>query len=125
MLRPAWFLLVSAGDAVRRSVSFCVALAWHPGGRGAVVHMSQRMSGEAVCDVASCRYRSAVEVHGGDAEFRQETSRVLDAHRRYAHPWLFAAFAAIEGLPLWTCSVCGAAVGDAEAHGRWHQTSQV
>lgn len=87
--------------------------------------MSQRTSGEAMCDVASCRYRSTVEVHGGDAEFRHEVSRVLDAHRRSAHPWLFATFAAIEGLSLWSCSWCGSAVADAEAHGRWHQTSQV
>lgn len=87
--------------------------------------MSQRTSGEAMCDVASCLYRSIVEVQGGDAEYRQELSRVLDAHRRSAHPWLFATFDAIEGLPLWICSWCASAVADTEAHGRWHQTSQV
>jgi hypothetical protein len=87
--------------------------------------MSQRTSGEAMCDVAGCRYRSAVEVEGRDAEYRQEQIRVLDAHRRAAHPWLFAAFAPIDGLPLWRCTWCGAAVAAAEAHGRWHQTSQV
>ena len=87
--------------------------------------MSQRMSGEAMCDVASCLDRSAVEVQGGDAEFRQQVDRVLDGHRRSAHPWLFATFAEIDGLPLRACSWCGAAVADAKSHGRWHKTSQV
>lgn len=87
--------------------------------------MYQRTSGEAMCDVESCRFRSAVEVQGGDAEFRQERSRVLDVHRRSAHPWLFVSFSEVDGLPLWACSCCGAAVADTEAHERWHQAAQV
>jgi hypothetical protein len=88
------------------------------------VYMSQRTSGHVMCDVASCRFRSAVEVQGGDAEFRQEQSRVLDLHRRSAHPWMFVAFALMDGLPLWVCDGCGSAVADTEAHVRWHQSSQ-
>lgn len=90
--------------------------------------MSHRMSGEAVCDVSSCRWRSAVAVEGGQAEFREKVVRVVDLHRRSAHPWLFASFASfaeIYGLQLWACSWCGAAVANTEAHGRWHETAQV
>ena len=86
--------------------------------------MSQRTSGEAMCDVASCRFRSAVEIQGGDTEFREEQGRVLDLHRRSAHPWLFVSFAEVDGLPLWACSWCGSAVADTEAHGQWHRVSQ-
>ena len=89
------------------------------------MHMSQRTSGQVVCDVASCHYRSTVEVQGGDAEFREEQSRVLDTHRRASHPWLFVTFAEIDGVPLWACGWCGSAVANTEAHGRWHQSSQV
>jgi hypothetical protein len=87
--------------------------------------MSHRMSGEAVCDLPSCRWRSAVEVEGGQTEFREKVGRVVDVHRRSAHPWLFASFAEIDGLPLWACSWCGAAVADTDAHGGWHKAEQV
>ena len=87
--------------------------------------MSHEMSGQAVCDVPSCPYRTTVTVQGGDVEYREEQSRVLDSHRRAAHPWLSVTFAEVEGLPLWACGWCGSAVADTEAHARWHQTSRV
>ena len=91
-----------------------------------VVYIPEQNRGgpTAGCDVQECRYRMPIEVAGGDAEFRTETERMLDRHRREAHPWLFAEMTTLPYEALHSCTWCGAAVADPDAHLRWHRTAQ-